>query len=136
MELPRFRFTLAGAFLATIALTGCAAHQLPAAAVQGAHTIGVVSGLGDSVHFARMCVVVFGNAKSDDDITDWHVDDQLLAGAKAALAGKYTVIARKGDPEVLAPTSAAPGGKSLTDRSGRRCRRRWGRGLQRLICGS
>lgn len=86
--------TLAVVFL----LAGCAAHRLPPTTTASAKIIGVISGLGDEVHFARSGITVFGNAVSSGAVSNWHLDDLVLEASEKAISSKYEVITRKVEP--------------------------------------
>jgi hypothetical protein len=75
-----------------LSLTGCAPTKIPPTVTGQAHKLGIVSAFGDTIHFARSGITVFGNDASEGDIKGWHIDDLVLAQVTSILGPKYQLV--------------------------------------------
>jgi hypothetical protein len=78
--------SLAIAFVATLIGNSAPAKDLPPI-----KTVGIVSDVGDKMHFQHIGFMVFSNAHTAIDVPDWKTDAYITGLIEAALKDRYTL---------------------------------------------
>jgi hypothetical protein len=77
---------IALALSAALAVALASAKDLPPI-----KTVGIVSDVGDKVHFQRIGFMAFTNSRAAIDVPDWKIDAFIAAEVEAALKSRYTL---------------------------------------------
>lgn len=91
------------ALVVALYLVGAPARADNEQIIANIKTIGIVSALGDKLHHVYVGSTAFTNEQASADMSDWKVDDLVIAEFKAALGARYDVRAMTYNKEDFVP---------------------------------